>query len=72
MSYIFIIFNFVLGGLIQDRKFVKDVHNRIKKLCKELLPEAVALVDAIAPPDFVLQSVLGKADGKVSLIWVKF
>lgn len=34
-------------------------------LCEELKPEAVGIADALAPPDFVLNSVLGKADGKV-------
>ncbi|ODN04890.1 Peroxisomal acyl-coenzyme A oxidase 3 [Orchesella cincta] len=37
----------------------------ILKLCKELKPEVLALVDAFAPPDFILNSVLGVADGKV-------
>ena len=29
-----------------------------------LAPESVALVDAFAPPDFVLNSVLGASDGR--------
>jgi len=37
----------------------------ILNLCRELKPEAVSLVDAISPPDFVLNSVLGASDGKV-------
>lgn len=37
----------------------------ILSLCDELKPDAVALADAIAPPDFVLNSVIGKSDGQV-------
>ncbi|CAL8130576.1 unnamed protein product [Orchesella dallaii] len=41
------------------------IHASVLHLCKELKEEAVALVDAIAPPDFVLNSVLGTSDGEV-------
>lgn len=34
-------------------------------LCARLKPEAVSLADAIAPPDFILNSVLGYSDGEV-------
>ncbi|XP_043799974.1 peroxisomal acyl-coenzyme A oxidase 3-like isoform X1 [Apis laboriosa] len=34
-------------------------------LCKQLVREAVALVDVLAPPDFILKSPLGMADGQV-------
>ncbi|RLU21718.1 hypothetical protein DMN91_006094 [Ooceraea biroi] len=37
----------------------------IVMLCKDLVNEAVALVDALAPPDFVLNSALGMSDGEV-------
>lgn len=32
----------------------------------QLKDDAVALVDVIAPPDFVLDSPIGRADGEVS------
>lgn len=38
----------------------------VLQLCSQLKPEAVALADVIAPPDFVLNSVLGSSDGNVS------
>lgn len=41
------------------------IRSTILKLCEELKPEAVALVDAFAPPDFILNSVLGNADGNI-------
>lgn len=33
---------------------------------QQLKDDAVALVDVIAPPDFVLDSPIGRADGEVS------
>ena len=41
------------------------VRKAILQLCSDLKPDAVALVDAIAPPDFVLNSVLGRSDGNI-------
>lgn len=37
----------------------------IEQLCERVKPEAVALVDAIAPSDFALNSALGHSDGQV-------
>lgn len=34
-------------------------------ICRSLLPDALAIVDSFAPPDFVLNSVLGHSDGRV-------
>lgn len=48
-----------------DRSFITVVQQHVRRLCGELLPDAVALVDSFAPPDFFLRSVLGNADGKV-------
>lgn len=55
----------VQGGLISEGSFVSASHMHIKRICRELLPDAVALVDSMAPPDFILQSALGNADGQV-------
>lgn len=41
------------------------IRDKILELCTRLKPEAVALVDAIAPPDFALNSVLGNSDGDI-------
>ena len=38
----------------------------IVSLCGTLKNDAVALVDAVAPPDFVLHSALGHSNGEVS------
>ena len=45
----------------------RELRECIIKLCKDLKPEAVALVDALAPPDFILNSVLGASNGDVSI-----
>ena len=34
-------------------------------LCRDLVDNAVALVDVLAPPDFILNSALGMSDGEV-------
>lgn len=41
------------------------LHGAVEELCAQIKPDAVALVDAIAPPDFILNSVLGRSDGLV-------
>lgn len=41
------------------------LHDGILKLCSEIKINAVSLADVIAPPDFVLNSVIGKSDGKL-------
>jgi len=41
------------------------IQNRLIDLCHDLRNEAVALVDVFAPPDHILNSVLGVSDGKV-------
>ena len=44
---------------------VQEIRDSILNLCKELKNDAVALVDAVAPPDFILNSCLGYSDGRV-------
>ena len=41
------------------------IRDGILNLLTKIKPDAVALADVLAPPDFVLNSVLGKSDGKV-------
>lgn len=43
------------------------VKGSIIELCASLKNEAVTLADAIAPPDFILNSVLGASNGKVNI-----
>ncbi len=42
------------------------IQNRLIDLCQDLRNEAVTLVDVFAPPDHILNSVLGVNDGKVN------
>lgn len=51
--------------IIEDIQVSKVIKRGILRLCEELKPEALAIVDAIAPPDFILNSALGKSDGEV-------
>lgn len=44
----------------------KDVKRGILEVCEELKPNILAIVDSLAPPDFVVNSILGNADGEVS------
>lgn len=42
------------------------VKGSIIDLCASLKDEAVTLADAIVPPDFILNSVLGASNGRVN------
>lgn len=53
------------GGYATSEKPAVLVQEAILTLCKELKHDAIALVDVIAPPDFILNSVLGASDGEV-------
>lgn len=39
------------------------IHEGILNLCKTLKPDVLALIETLAPPDFVLNSVLGQSNG---------
>ena len=52
------------GGYFHSRTS-EALHRAVELLCDRLKPEAVALVDALAPSDFVLNSALGHSDGQV-------
>lgn len=53
------------GGYTSGDKPVNLIQNAILQLCAEIKGDAVSLVDVIALPDFLLNSVLGAADGQV-------
>ncbi|XP_046680668.1 peroxisomal acyl-coenzyme A oxidase 3-like isoform X2 [Homalodisca vitripennis] len=52
------------GGYI-DNSQSEMIHSAILTVCGQLKNEAVSLVDVVAPPDFILNSVLGHSSGKV-------
>ena len=53
------------GGYFSGSTPTRLIRNTILKLCENLKPEAMGLVDAMAPPDFILNSVLGMSNGKI-------
>lgn len=55
------------GGYISGSQPARLIRATILDLCSELKDDAVSLVDAVAPPDFVLNSPIGAADGQVNL-----
>lgn len=55
----------VIGEFIKGPRAPELIQNAILSLCAQLKDDAVALIDAIAPPDFILNSALGASDGQV-------
>lgn len=55
-----------LGGYCSNNELVEYIQRGVIELCSTLKDEAVSLVDAISPPDFIINSPLGYADGNVS------
>ncbi|KAM8939550.1 peroxisomal acyl-coenzyme A oxidase 3 [Pelodytes ibericus] len=53
------------GGYCTGEVPGKVIQGAILDLCSQLKDEAVALVDAIAPPDFILNSPIARADGEL-------
>nr|XP_046236273.1 peroxisomal acyl-coenzyme A oxidase 3 isoform X2 [Scatophagus argus] len=51
------------GNYLSGRKPAELVQMAILMLCSQLKDDAVALVDVFAPPDFILNSPIGSADG---------
>jgi hypothetical protein len=60
--------SFDTGGFASDSRLADLVKEGILQMCSQLKPEAVAVADSLAPPDFVLKSVIGKSDGKVCTV----
>ncbi|XP_029419280.1 peroxisomal acyl-coenzyme A oxidase 3 isoform X2 [Nannospalax galili] len=53
------------GGYISGAQAGRAMEDAILALCVQLKDDAVALVDVIAPPDFILGSPIGRADGEL-------
>lgn len=66
---------FYKGGFASNtsqNSFGDTIRSELLRLCGELKDSSVAVVDALAPPDFALNSVIGKSDGLVSLMKKNF
>ena len=55
------------GGYFQNKAHAELYHDGILALLPVLKHEAISLIDAIAPTDFILNSPLGMSDGNVSV-----
>ncbi|CAH1121403.1 unnamed protein product [Ceutorhynchus assimilis] len=56
---------FYQGGFTNDSRFSSIVKDSILHLCDALKPDFLGVIDGMAPPDFIVNSVLGKSDGKL-------
>lgn len=62
---------FYQGNYATGPEMTTLVKDGVLYCCKLIKPDVVAVIDAMAPPDFVLNSVLGKSDGRVCFIAIK-
>lgn len=56
---------FYQGNYANGPEMTSLVKDGVLHYCKLIKPDIVGVVDAMAPPDFALNSVLGKSDGRV-------
>lgn len=57
---------FYQGCFASGADFADELRSELLKICGEMKGSAVAVADSLAPPDFVLNSVIAKSDGLVS------
>lgn len=57
--------SFYQGGFATGSAFADGVRRTLLQYCSQLKDISVTVADALAPPDFALDSVIGKADGRL-------
>ena len=62
--------NFIIASTIHNFQNIvsllcRALYDLVPVVCRELKPNALALVDAVAPPDFVLNSAIGHSSGRI-------
>ena len=55
--------NFI-GGYAHGPEFGETVQSSLRSACNELTPQVIGIIDAVAPPDEILNSSLGMSDGR--------
>lgn len=60
------------GGYASGPQPASLIKEGILEMCNKIKPDAIALIDAIAPDDFYLQSPLGMSNGEVNLVFKYF
>lgn len=56
---------FYQGCFATGDGFADTVRSELVRSCREMKDSAVSIADSLAPPDFALNSVIGKSDGLV-------
>ncbi|XP_067621939.1 peroxisomal acyl-coenzyme A oxidase 3 isoform X2 [Eurosta solidaginis] len=54
---------FYVGGFAISASFAETIRARLLTKCGDLKESAVSVADALAPPDFALNSIIAKSDG---------
>lgn len=53
-----------IGGFITSEQH-ESIRSHILRLCNALKDEYIGIIDALAPPDFILQAPFGQSDGDI-------
>ena len=59
-----------ISGYCSGPEFGDGIRSSLRLTCASLAPDAIGLVDVLAPPDFILGSSLGAEDGRLFFNWM--
>lgn len=64
---------FYIGKFADGSEFSEFIRSNLMKSCETMKDSgAVAIADSLSPPDFVLNSIIGKSDGQVRTICIYY